>query len=167
MSDLHSHSDVQRHPRPWESILATLLMSAVIICVSVQVLSRYLIHFQASWTEEVARLLLLWVAALGSVLAISGRSHFRMDLIASRLRGRKGAIVFYVATALTAGFYLTFGYSGIRFCIEQADEVSATLHIPYAIPMAVIPLSALAMAYELYRRVSLKNETATDRAENT
>jgi TRAP-type C4-dicarboxylate transport system permease small subunit len=154
MSNSHSHSETQHAPRLWERVLATVVMSGIIICVSLQVLSRYVIHFPASWTEEVARLLLLWVAAIGAVLAIAGHTHFRMDLITSRLRGRVGTVVFGITATLSVGFYLIFCYSGVRFCIEQTDEVSAMLHIPYAVPMAILPLSALAMTYELCRRLA-------------
>lgn len=47
--------------------------------------TRFLLGDQASWTEELARLLLVWVALLGGALAYSANAHLGLDLLVDRM----------------------------------------------------------------------------------
>lgn len=43
------------------------------------VVTRYLLGEQATWTEELARFLLVWVAMLGSAVAFGTKGHLGVD----------------------------------------------------------------------------------------
>jgi TRAP-type transport system small permease protein len=143
-------------------VSATIIMTAVVLCVDLQVLNRYVVHFHASWTEEVARLLLIWMASVGAILAVTGNAHFRMELIVGRLRGRTRVIYETMLSIVTMLFLLIFSYAGVRFCMEQSDDVSPMLGVSYAIPMAVIPLCGLGMTYILIRRILAARSVSRD-----
>jgi TRAP-type C4-dicarboxylate transport system permease small subunit len=139
-------------PNRLAQVSATILMSASVLCVALQVLNRYVVHLQTSWTEEVARLLIVWIAGLGAVLSVAADSHFRMDLIVARLKGRARRLADWIVTGVSIAFCLMFGYAGLRFCAGLSDDISPILNIPYSIPMAAIPLCALGMVIFLIRR---------------
>jgi TRAP-type C4-dicarboxylate transport system permease small subunit len=150
-------------PTRLAQVSATILMSAIVLCVALQVLSRYVIHLQTSWTEEVARLLIVWIAGLGAVLGVAGDSHFRTNLIVSRLTGRTRRVADRAVTFVSTVFCLMFGYAGVRFCIGLSDDVSPILGVPYSVPMAVVPLCAIGMVIFFMRR-ALASRSASRRA---
>jgi len=150
-------------PNRLAQVSATILMSASVLCVALQVLSRYVIHLQITWTEEAARLLIVWIAGLGAVLSAAGDSHFRTNLIVSRLRGRTRHLADWAVTLVSTAFCLMFGYAGVRFCIGLSDDVSPILSVPYSVPMAAIPLCAIGMVVFFIRR-ALASQSASRRA---
>jgi TRAP-type C4-dicarboxylate transport system permease small subunit len=64
------------------TVLNYALMGAVLVLVSDVVwgvFTRYVIGKQASWTEELARFVLIWVAFLGSAVAFGTKGHLGVD----------------------------------------------------------------------------------------
>ena len=82
----------------------TTLLVAMVGVVSVQIVYRYVLGNPLIWTEEIARLLFVWVVFLGSAYAATSSSHLRLDLFSavrfermrqlSRIAGAIGAAVF-------------------------------------------------------------------------
>jgi TRAP-type C4-dicarboxylate transport system permease small subunit len=85
----------QRDPSPlarFESALAranAMLASSILALLTLDVLygvgTRFLLGNQARWTEEAARLLLIWLALLGGAMAYSRHAHLGLDLIVARM----------------------------------------------------------------------------------
>ena len=59
--------------------LLIVAMTLLVFDVVWGVLTRYVGGEQASWTEELARFLLVWVALLGSAVAFETKSHLGVD----------------------------------------------------------------------------------------
>jgi TRAP-type C4-dicarboxylate transport system permease small subunit len=73
---------------------ATLVVAEVVI-LFVGILARYVFHRPLVWSDELASILFLWLAVLGSALAFSRGENLRMTTLvnrfppaARRLRGR-------------------------------------------------------------------------------
>jgi TRAP-type C4-dicarboxylate transport system permease small subunit len=141
-----------RRPGRIARVASTLVMTSLVLCVSLQVTSRYVVHVQVSWTEEAARLLLLLVTAVGAILAISSRSHFRMDLLAGRLPSSARRILEFAVTTLTSLFLLSFCYSGLIYSLDMADARSQLLGIYFGIPYSAVPICAAGMLVALLAR---------------
>ena len=58
-----------------------VLMAAMVIAVSWQVISRYVFSSPSSWTEEIARFCFIWIILIGSMIAVRDGSHFTVDLL--------------------------------------------------------------------------------------
>ena len=69
------------------------LMLALVVSVSWQVISRYVFSSPSSWTEEVARFILIWVSMLGAAYAFRTRAHLGLDLLPKKLMGRSVALL--------------------------------------------------------------------------
>jgi TRAP-type C4-dicarboxylate transport system permease small subunit len=109
-------STTRRHPfiailtRVLELVLV-LAMGTLVIDVLWGVLSRWLasqgiLDSQSSWTEELARYLLVWVGLLGACLAFEKRAHLGVDYFVGKFHpaGRKilrlGALTVVLAFAV-------------------------------------------------------------------
>src|SRR5690554_2255977 len=67
------------------AIILMFLMVAIVVDVSWQVLSRFIVGNPSSVTEEIARFLLVWIGLLGAAYAFRTHAHLGLDLMTSKL----------------------------------------------------------------------------------
>src|SRR5512135_85843 len=58
-----------------------LLVVAEIVILFVGIVARYVFHHPLIWSDELASLLFLWLAMLGTVLALRRGEHMRMTAL--------------------------------------------------------------------------------------
>lgn len=127
-----------------------LLMASIVIDVTWQIATRFLIGKPSSFTEELAGFLLMWIGLLGGSYAYYKRAHLGIDIITSRFQGRKKALselLISLIVFLFAFFILFIG--GIRmvtitFTLKQ---ISPSLTISMGYIYLVLPLSGSIMMY--------------------
>ena len=83
-------------------IPAALLVVAEIIVLLAGILARYVFHRPIVWSDELAGILFLWLAMLGSVIAFQRGEHMRMTAIVGMLKPRARAFLDVVAVAAAA-----------------------------------------------------------------
>jgi TRAP-type C4-dicarboxylate transport system permease small subunit len=63
-------------------LILTLLMAAIIVPVTMQILSRYTgIIPRFIWTEEIARFCFVWIVMIGAMIAVRDGTHFDVDVL--------------------------------------------------------------------------------------
>src|ERR1700748_908635 len=67
------------------AIPAALLVLAEIAVLFAGIVGRYVFHAPLVWSDELAGILFLWLAMLGSVLAFQRDEHMRMTAIVGKL----------------------------------------------------------------------------------
>jgi len=102
---------------------------------------------QARWSEELARLLLVWLSLLGAALAYAERAHLGIDLLTARFdpaTARLTALVGHAATAVFALVVLILGGGELTWDRWHSGQLLAALQIPKAWMYAAVPLSGVA-----------------------
>lgn len=129
------------------------LMTANVINVLWQVFTRFVLKDSSSFTEELARFLLIWVGLLGASYAAGKKMHLAIEVFQEKLQGKAliwveiGIQVFIFLFAL-----LAMVYGGLRlvFITLKLNQVSAALQIPLGYVYLVLPMSGfLIMLYTL------------------
>jgi len=131
--------------RGLEWMLITL-MSLMVVNVLWQVATRFLLRNPSSFTEEIARYLLVWLGILGGAYAVGKRIHLAIDLLPTKLEGRRKAILelfIEVCIFVFAATVLVFGGSGLVWLTLDLGQTSAALQIPLGYVYMVLPLSGL------------------------
>ncbi|MFC2086050.1 TRAP transporter small permease, partial [Bacteroidota bacterium] len=64
-------------------------MAILVIDVLWQVFTRFVLRDPSSWTEELARYLLIWVGLLGAAYAAGKKMHLALDLLPAKLKGAR------------------------------------------------------------------------------
>jgi TRAP-type C4-dicarboxylate transport system permease small subunit len=129
--------------------LSVFVFVVLVIDVLWGVLTRYAFGHQAPWSEEVARLLLVWLSMLGTALAYVHRSHLGVDvlLLALAQPARQVAVVtiYLLVLAFAAGVMV---YGGGTLFVERMDagQVMSTLPMRKAWMYLAIPVSGLLMS---------------------
>ncbi len=128
--------------------LLVLLMLLMVADVTWQVVSRYVVKSPSSYTEEIARFLLIWISFLGASYAYRHRLHLGIDLLTEKLTGtsKHWANIFsYCMCALFFGAVLVFGGSNLVLLTLELEQVSGALGLPMFYVYSVIPLSGILM----------------------
>jgi len=79
-----------------------LLVAAEIAVLLAGVVARYVFHHPLIWSDEVASILFLWLAMLGSAVAFQRGEHMRMTAVVGKLAPSTRAFLDVLATAAAA-----------------------------------------------------------------
>ena len=129
------------------------LMTAIVLSVLWQVLSRYLLQSPSSGSEEIARFLLIWISLLGAAYSYRIKLHLGLDIVVKRMSPIKqvlatifcylAVLLFSILVLILGGYYLV----NLTFNPIQISPALG-LHIGYiymALPLTGILISIYAM----------------------
>jgi TRAP-type C4-dicarboxylate transport system permease small subunit len=128
------------------SVALVVLMAALVVDVLWQVFTRFVLRSPSSYTEELARYLLIWVGLLGAAYATGRNRHLAVDLLPNRLRGLNRVRLERAIQAVIFVFALTalvVGGSRLVFVTFYLGQTSAALQTSIGYVYLVVPLSGL------------------------
>lgn len=141
-----------------------LLMAIMVTAVSYQVFSRYILQASSSFTEEIARYLLIWIGILGAAYISGQQEHLAIDILApklsekKRIRLRMGINILIILFCL---FVLIIGGSNLVYLNYLLGQTSAALNIPLGAVYTVLPLSGvLVIIYKINELLNPKQYLA-------
>ncbi|PRY90528.1 TRAP transporter small permease [Mongoliibacter ruber] len=126
------------------------LMAAMVLNVTWQVLSRYVVQSPSSFTDELSRYMLIWLGMLGAAYVAGKDQHLAIDILPQKLKGKAKTrlIVFInVIVMLFAFFAMVLGGSNLVYITYILEQKSATLQLPLAFIYIIIPFSGLLVMY--------------------
>jgi TRAP-type C4-dicarboxylate transport system permease small subunit len=127
-----------------------LLMGIMVLNVSWQVFSRYVLQNPSSFTDELSRYMLIWLGMLGAAYVAGQDQHLAIDILPQKLLGKARAklmIFIYTAVLLFAVLIMVLGGSNLVYITFILEQKSATLQLPLAYVYTIIPFSGLLVAY--------------------
>ena len=143
-----------------DQVLGTFLaviMGIMVLNVLWQVFTRYVIGVPSSFTDELARYLMIWLGLLGAAYVSGKNMHIAIDVLVKKtkaetqIRLKKAVnliiLLFAFFTLVVGGFRLVY----IAFHLEQN---SPSLQIPLGVVYLVLPISGLLIIY--YKSVAIK-----------
>lgn len=132
-----------------EKILV-ILMAVIVIDVSWQIFTRFVIKDPSSFSEELAGFLLIWIGLLGASYALYTRAHLGIDILTAKLEGTKrvvSEIIIYVIVLLFALFILVIGGMKLVILTFTLNQISPALGIAMGYIYIVLPLTGFLMMY--------------------
>ena len=66
-----------------------VLMALMVLDVTWQVFTRFVLQDSSSYTEELAQFFLIWIGVLGASYAVRTKAHLGIDIIMQKLTGRQ------------------------------------------------------------------------------
>lgn len=129
------------------------ILSLITVMVSVEVVLRYAFGESLYVTEEFTRYALVWMVFLGSSYAIRDNSHFRMEILLDRLRGRTLAWVSLCANFLLGMFLVFLAAEGVVALPFQFEQTIPTLNVSMFWFYLAVPVGAALMLLNLLPRI--------------
>lgn len=117
-----------------------LLVAAMVIVTTLQVVFR--VFFNAlTWSEELARYLLVWGTFFGATLAYKRGNHIAVTLFVEMLprKLQRGFRIF--STLLSILFLVVIAYQGVKMIQLQVFQISPALSLPMRNVYLSIPIS--------------------------
>lgn len=135
------------------SALLQIFMVTVFVLLVVDVIwgvgSRYLFGDQAAWSEELARLLMVWLALLAAALVVRENGHLGLDVLVRRwpapLRRLAGIFVSLAVLAFALGIMAWGGWDLVQQRFASGQTLPA-LGVAKAWFYLALPVSGLLMS---------------------
>jgi len=124
--------------------MAGLLLFVLLVVGVLQVASRYTGLMFVPWTEEVARLLFVWVVWIGAAAAVFRGSHIRFDFLIERLPKSMQAGLGTVVTLGVAGFLILLVYHAYEIVRSTSSTfITINLSVKYTYLSVVVGSSLM------------------------
>lgn len=132
--------------------LATVLAAAgLVILVCTNVFARYVLALSVMWSEELSRLLFVWVVFLGAYVALCRKGHMAVVLVIDMLPPRLRNALVMLGLVLVLGFVLVIGFTGSRLAwtAYAFGRVTPILGISAAWGYLSVPVASALMSLRL------------------
>lgn len=148
---------------PVEAV-ASILLVFVIGLLLAGVISRYVLSLPIVWIDEAASISFLWLAMLGSAIAIDRNEHLRLTIFLNLIPERGGHFVDALALLVVATVLLALIVPASQYVQEEWYVTSAALNIPMsfrasAIVAGLALMSVIAVGHAI-RAATLANLAA-------
>lgn len=130
--------------------ILSFLMFVITVVVLWGVFTRYAGAGQASWSEELARFLLIWIGVLGAAFVAGKREHLSLDLLKMNISPDKQHKLDKFISVLILFFAITvlvIGGGQLIYLTQVLGQLSAAMRIPMSLVYSVIPLSGLLIVF--------------------
>jgi len=138
----------------WKAPLEVAAGSVLVTLVAVtfaQVVFRYVLQAPLSWSEELARFLLMWLASLSGAYAFKTRAHFALRFVVDRFNPLWQRLVGTLVTLSVVVFLAVFAYEAFRFTLEVRMMEAPATRISMAIPYSSAFVGSVLMLYYVAR----------------
>jgi TRAP-type transport system small permease protein len=145
----HARSPLQK----WTALCATILermldvLSGTAVAVMAgamfyQVFGRYVLSHAPSWSEELARYLMVWLTMLGSAAVVRAGGHITVTTLTDALPPALQRVVLAVRDAALVSTCGVLAWWGTGYAALNGAQESAGMEIPMSIPYAALPVGA-------------------------
>jgi len=131
-----------------------ILTGILVITVLTGVFFRYIIRDSLSWTEELARYLMIWAALLAVSVGIKDKEHVGIQLLIKQFPPRITKLITFIVYIITIVFLGVLTFKGYQVADRAKSQLSLALNISMYWPLMSIPVSgALAIIQQLIQLI--------------
>ena len=142
-----------------EQSLAALFLFVIVSTMGAQVFARYFFGAPFSWSEEVARLALIWMTFIAASFVMAEGRHITVDVLSPRLSVRGQLRLECLSHGIVAGACLLLLIGGSRFVWYVGKVGSPSLGIPMSWWYGAVGVGLLLMS--VHSIVNLMQVVAT------
>ncbi len=130
-----------------EDMLLALLLTSMIGIAAFQVVLRNFFDSGLYWGDSAVRVMVLWVAMLGAMVASRKDEHIRIDLVARFASDAVKPHLHRIVSLFTCAVLGLFAWSSLEFVrYEYEDGTIAFGQVPAWACEAIMPFGAAVMA---------------------
>jgi tripartite ATP-independent transporter DctM subunit len=126
-------------------IPAGLLVLIELLILLAGVVSRYVFHAPITWSDELASVLFLWLAMLGSVVAIRRSEHMRMTALVNKAAPQTRRYLELLSIIVALVFLGLLMHPAIEYALDEIMITMPALEIPNIWRAAAMPVGIALM----------------------
>lgn len=131
---------------PLEAWVALALFWALAGVVFTQFFTRYFLNNSASWTEEIARYLLIGTVFVGASIGVAKNNHIQVDLLYRYLPAGLALWAARAVDALRAVFFAAMTVLTVQMMLKMGNYQMTIIDLPMNIVYGVCLFGFAAMA---------------------
>jgi tripartite ATP-independent transporter DctM subunit len=138
----------QQAPLWWKAIVEVPAAVAVLletILIFTGIVARYVFDQPIVWTDDLASLIFVWLAMLGSAVALHRGVHMRLTFFVSRLNPRPRAIAAALATISPVLYLLVIVGPAVKYAAAQRVAIIPALGWSDLTQAAALPIGCVLM----------------------
>ncbi len=120
-----------------------LCIAGMVLIVWAGAFSRYLADMGYTWTEELARYVMIWGSLLAVPVAAYHREHIGLDLVFKYLPENVKPKMRLALDAVGLAFFLFLTWFGAGMAIKGASQYATIFGMSMALPFAAIPVTSV------------------------
>ena len=131
----------------WVLIFLTIVM---VLDVSWQVFTRFIMKDPSSFTEELATFLLIWIGLLGSAYALRQKAHLGIDIMTIKMKPETRYVwefLIYSVVIIFSVLVLIWGGFRLVNITLYLNQISAALRIKMGYVYSVVPITGFLMIF--------------------
>jgi TRAP-type C4-dicarboxylate transport system permease small subunit len=126
------------------------LMAALAVLLFLQVLLRYFFNAPLAWSDDIIRIMFVWVSLLGAAIAWKRRAHLHIAIIGERLPHRWRRLLPLLASVVAAAVSAALMVQGWIGTQQNMRQLLPITGIPVGWLYLALPVSAaLILLYSL------------------
>jgi TRAP-type transport system small permease protein len=130
---------------PFEAWAALALFWALGGVVFLQFFTRYFLNDSASWTEEIARYLLIGVVFVGAAIGVAKNNHIQVDLLYRYMPHGLSRVLSTVVDAMRIAFFGAMSVYTLLMMQKMGNYQMTIIDLPMNIVYAVVLFGFVAM----------------------
>ena len=130
---------------PAEAWIALLLFWALGGVVFYQFFTRYALNNSASWTEEIARYLLIGVVFVGASIGVAKNNHIQVDLIYRYLPRHACRVLAVAVDVARVAFLAAMTFFTVQMMMKMGSYQMTIVDLPMNIVYSVVLFGFAAM----------------------
>lgn len=124
-----------------------VLLTSIVVVTFVQVISRYVLQTSLAWTEELARYMFIWLAALGAAYAFKTKAHFLLRFVVDKFSRKLQIGIATFVAALMAVFFIVFIWQAILYTQSVAGQIAPGTGLSKSVPASSAIVGGVLMLY--------------------
>ncbi len=133
--------------------LLILMLAASIIIIVLQVCARYIFKSPLKWSEQLARMLFIWMIFLGVPVAYYRNSAVRFDLILDNMTGKWRIVFEIIINTIVVFFAVFFCYCSAELCIKTGSRMTSGVVMPQNALYIAMPISMLLLVLVMVSKI--------------
>jgi TRAP-type transport system small permease protein len=132
-------------------IEALLFVHVIVLLVLIvlQVFTRYVMHAALPWTEEVARMVLVWMVMLGAAIAMERHEHYAITVLSANFRGALRLWVLVITNILGIVFLAALAYHGAEYMSANMKTTYVSTQVSRGWVYLALPVGSVIMIASL------------------
>ncbi len=129
--------------------LCVALVAILVLDIWFGILARYVLELGLTWTEELARYIMIWAALLAVSSAAHRRENIGLNFLLRSLPPRARRVLQAAIDALGIAFFLFLCVYGIGMTVDGSSQYAMIFGMTMVLPYAAVPVSAALTALQI------------------
>jgi len=139
---------LERFGRAAEDGALVLLLGSMVIIAVLQIVLRQFFDSGIGWADELIKIIVLWLAMVGSIAAARDNRHIRIDVLSHVLPLKLVALTRVLVDLFAAGVCAVIAWQAWRYLqLEIEWQETVLIDTPAWTVHAIVPLAFLLISY--------------------